>query len=79
MSTVTSRTFRNGDSEVVLLPKAVAFGKDIEVTIVRSGDVITIYPNRPSIQEMIAKLRALPKPPSIQVRDVDLIPERDDL
>jgi antitoxin VapB len=79
MPTVTSRTFRSGNSEAVRLPKEVAFGKDIEVTIVRSGDVITIYPKRPSIHEMIAKLKALPKPPSIEVRDVDLIPERDGL
>lgn len=76
MPTVTSRTFRSGNSEAVRLPKEVAFGKDIEVTIVRSGDVITIYPKRPSIQEMVATLEALPKPPYIQERDEDLFPER---
>jgi len=79
MPTVTSRTFRSGNSEAVRLPKEVAFGKDIEVTIVRSGDVITIYPKRPSVQEALAKLKALPKPPYIQSRDEDLIPEREGL
>jgi len=79
MPTVTSRTFRSGNSEAVRLPKEVAFGKEIEVTIVRSGDVITIYPKRTPIQEALEKLRALPKPSSIEVRDVDLIPERDGL
>lgn len=79
MTTTTSRTFRSGNSEAVRLPKAVAYGRNIEVTIVRSGDVITISPKRPPIQEMIEKLRNLPGPDSIEVRDVDPIPERDGL
>ena len=57
MPTVTSRTFRSGNSEAVRLPKDVAYGADIDVTVVRSGDVITIYPTRPSVAEMIARLR----------------------
>jgi antitoxin VapB len=76
MPTVTSRTFRSGNSEAVRLPKDVAFGKDIDVTIVRSGDVLTIYPKRPSIAQMIAKLRALPGPDEIEIRDTDVVPER---
>jgi antitoxin VapB len=76
MTTVTSRIFRSGNSEAVRLPKDVAFGSEMEVTIVRSGDVLTIYPKRPSIAEMIAKLEALPGPGEIEVRDVDIIPER---
>jgi antitoxin VapB len=76
LPTVTSRTFRSGNSEAVRLPKDVAYGRDIDVTIVRSGDVITIYPTRPSIKEMIAKLEALPGPGEIEVRDTDIIPER---
>lgn len=39
MSIASSRTFRSGNSEAVRLPRDVAFGQDIEVTIVRSGDV----------------------------------------
>jgi antitoxin VapB len=38
MTTVTSRIFRSGNSEAVRLPKDVAFGKEMDVTIVRSGD-----------------------------------------
>jgi antitoxin VapB len=76
MPTVTSRTFRSGNSEAVRLPKDVAFGSEIEVTIVRSGDVVTIYPQRPSIAEMIAKLDALPGRGEIEVRNVDIVPER---
>jgi len=76
MATVTSRVFRSGNSEAVRLPKDVAFGRDIEVTIVRSGDVLTITPKRPSVAEMLRRLRELPKPSDIEERDADIFPDR---
>lgn len=76
MTVAASRTFRSGNSEAVRLPKGVAFGQEIEVTIVRSGDVLTIYPKRPSIAEMVAKLKALPGPGEIEAREADVAPER---
>ena len=77
MTTVTSRIFRSGNSEAVRLPKDVAFGKEMEVTIVRSGDILTIYPKMPmSVREMVAKLRELPAPDEIEVRDSDVVPHR---
>lgn len=79
MTIATSRTFRSGNSEAVRLPKEVAFGRDVEVTIVRSGDVSTIYPKKlGSMKELIAELETLPKPADIEARDVDIIPERAD-
>jgi antitoxin VapB len=76
MTVVRSRTFRSGNSEAIRLPKDVAFGEDVELVIVRSGDVMTIYPAAASIPEMIARLRSLPAPPSIETRDQEEIPER---
>ncbi len=76
MTIATSRTFRSGNSEAVRLPKDVAFGSEIEVTIVRAGDVLTIYPTRPPIAEMVAKLKSLPGPGEIEVRDADVAPDR---
>jgi len=76
VATVTSRVFRSGNSEAVRLPKDVAFGRDIEVTIVRSGDVLTITPKRPSVAEMVRRLRELPKPSDIEERDADIFPDR---
>jgi antitoxin VapB len=76
MTTATGRIFKSGNSEAVRLPKNVAFGKEMDVTIVRSGDVLTIYPTRPSVAEMIARLEALPAPDEIQVRDEIEIPDR---
>jgi antitoxin VapB len=77
MTTSTrSRTFRSGNSEAVRLPKEVAFGRDVEVTIVRSGEVLTIYPARPPIAALIEALDALPRPNGLEVRDTEDLPER---
>lgn len=76
MTTVTSKTFRSGNSQAVRLPREVAYADGVELTITRSGDVLTIQPKRPSLAEMFAKLDALPKPSSIEVRDTEEIPER---
>ena len=76
MSIARSRTFRSGNSEAVRLPKEVAFGVDTPVTIVRSGDVMTIYPTRPPVSEMIEQLLALPCPGEVEVRDEEPLPER---
>ena len=79
MATATSRTFMSGSSEAVRLPREMAFGPGVELTLVRSGDVLTIYPTRLSVADLIAKLNALPRPGSIEVRDEEPIPERDGL
>ena len=76
MTVVRSRTFRSGNSEAIRLPRDVAFGEDVELVIVRSGDVMTIYPAASSIPEMVARLRSLPAPPTIEARDEEDIPER---
>ena len=72
MTVVRSRTFRRGNSEAIRLPRDVAFGEDVELVIARSGDVMTIYPVRESIPEMIARLRALPVSPTVETRDGEI-------
>jgi antitoxin VapB len=79
MTVARTRTFRSGNSEAVRLPKDVAFGDDVELVIVRSGNVMTIYPAEMSIAEMVDRLLALPAPPSIELRDDEEIPEREGL
>ena len=74
-----SRTFRSGNSEAVRLPRDVAFGEDVELVIVRSGDVMTIYPVANTIPEMIARLRSLPAPRAIEQRDDEDLAEREGL
>ena len=76
MGIAKTRTFRSGNSEAVRLPKDAAFGEGVELIVVRSGDVVTLYPAVTSIPEMIARLYALPRPPSIDERDDEELPER---
>ncbi|MFZ4606362.1 MAG: antitoxin [Caulobacter sp.] len=76
MTTFTRKAFRSGNSQAVRLPREIAYEDGVELTITRTGDVTTIYPKRPSLAEMFAKLDALPKPSSIEVRDTEEIPER---
>ncbi|MGB6907821.1 MAG: AbrB/MazE/SpoVT family DNA-binding domain-containing protein [Methyloceanibacter sp.] len=76
MTVAKTSTFRSGNSEAIRLPKAVAFGEGVELVIVRSGDVLTLYPAATSIPEMIARLKTLPVPPSIEERDDEELPER---
>lgn len=76
MSTVSSRTFKSGNSEAVRLPKSVAFGEELDVTIARSGDVLTIYPAKPPVSELIARLAELPRPAAVEERDEEPLPER---
>ena len=66
MTIAKTRTFRSGNSEAV--PKHVSFGEGVELVVVRSGDVVTLYPAATSIPEMIARLDALPRPSSIEER-----------
>jgi len=76
MSIARSRTFRSGNSEALRLPRDVAFGADVDLVIVRSGDVLTVYPAALTLPEMAERLRALPAPADIERRDVDELPER---
>ena len=75
MAVADSRTFRSGNSEAVRLPRNVAFGREVEVTIVRSGDVLTVYPTRKPIGELVKQLEELPRPSEIEARDDEVLPE----
>ena len=79
MTFAKTRTFRSGNSEAVRLPKEAAFGEGVELVVVRSGDVVTLYRAAISIPEIIARLAALPSPPSIEELDDEELPERTDL
>jgi antitoxin VapB len=79
MTRVSSRTFRSGNSQAVRLPRDVAFGEDVELTIIRSGEVLTIYPAKPPISDLLKRLDSLPKPASVEVRDEEPLPERQGL
>jgi antitoxin VapB len=79
MTVAKVRTFKSGNSEAVRLPKDIAFGEDVELIAIRSGDVLTLYPASLSIAEMVKRLAALPAPPCIEKRDDMELPERAEL
>lgn len=79
MGVIRTKTFRSGNSEAVRLPKEVAFGENVELVVIRSGDILTLYPAGMTIAALVAALKSLPAPPSIERRDEEPIPERDRL
>jgi antitoxin VapB len=74
--TYKTKPFRSGNSQAVRLPKAFAFPEGTELEMVREGDVVTLRPAKISMKQMIEELRRLPKPPYVEVRDLEDIPER---
>ncbi|MFT4253794.1 MAG: AbrB/MazE/SpoVT family DNA-binding domain-containing protein [Caulobacter sp.] len=76
MTRSSSRTFRSGNSQAVRLPKEMAFADETELTLVRSGDVLTIYPARGTVRDLVARLAALPRPSAVEARDDEEPPER---
>lgn len=82
MNAVSSKTFKSGNSVALRLPKALAIGPDIEMTIEKNGDVLTIRPVLDPAEEkrkllaFLDDLAALPRPPSVQEREPFEFPER---
>lgn len=77
MKIAHSRIFRSGNSEAVRLPKEVAFGRNVEVEIIRSGDVLTIRPRRQmSPRQLVEALAKLPRPAAVQEREPIEFPDR---
>jgi len=74
-----TRAFRSGNSQAVRIPAELAYADTSqELTISRVGDVITIFPARGSLKDAVAKLRDLPKPPEVEIREPIDLPERGD-
>lgn len=58
-----TRAFKSGNSQAIRIPAEIAYtDTNLELEIMRSGDVITIYPAGRSLKETVAALRAMPKP-----------------
>ena len=73
----TTRMFKSGNSQAVRLPAGIAYADPgIELSIVRCGDVITIYPAGRKLSDAVAILRQMPKPATIEVREPIEVPVR---
>ena len=78
MNAIT-RTFKSGNSEAVRLPRDIGFGIGAEVEIQRIGDqvILTRRDRRTlTVDEMIERLRSLPRPTTPTVREPFEYPDR---
>jgi antitoxin VapB len=77
MIEIDSKTFKSGNSEALRLPKEVAFGPDVEVTIRKDGDTLTIRPKRrKTLGGLVEALAKLPKPDKPWKRERIMFPKR---
>jgi antitoxin VapB len=64
-----TRAFKSGDGQAVLIPAELAYvDTDIDLEIVRLGDVITIFPTPSNMSDVVTALRSMPKPQHVEKR-----------
>ena len=74
-----TRVFKSGNSQAVMIPAELAYtDMDIDLEITRVGDVITIFPARDSLKNVVAELRRMPKPTRVERRLPLEVPVRGD-
>jgi antitoxin VapB len=73
----TTRAFKSGNSQAVRIPAEIAFEDGQELDITRHGDVVMISPRRDDISEALARLKSLPKPPTVVPIDRTDVPDRE--
>jgi len=72
-----TRVFKSGNSQAVRIPAEMAYAEGVtELSISRSGDVITVFPQRQDLKAMVEKLRELPVPSKIEKREPIELPDR---
>lgn len=72
-----TRAFRSGNSQAVRIPAELAYAdSDVDLEISRLGDVITIFPARNSMADVVAALRRMPKPRRVEKRQPIDVPLR---
>jgi antitoxin VapB len=73
-----TRAFKSGNSQAVRIPSELAYeDTNIDLEITRLGDVITIFPVRESLKDVVATLRLMPKPPTVEKREPFEVPLRE--
>ena len=72
-----TRVFKSGNSQAVRIPAELAYvDADTELEISRLGDVITIYPVRESLADVVSALRRMPRPRRVEKRRPIEVPVR---
>ena len=72
-----ARVFKSGNSQAIRIPAELAYADtEIDLEISRLGDVITIFPARNSLGDVVALLRRMPKPSRVEKRQPIEVPLR---
>jgi antitoxin VapB len=72
-----TRAFKSGNSQAVRIPAELAYADtDVDLEISRLGDVITIFPARNNMKDVVAALRRMPKPRHVEKRQPIEVPAR---
>ncbi len=72
-----TRAFKSGNSQAVRIPAELAYADtEVDLEITRLGDVITIFPARNTLSDVVAALRRMPKPRHAEKRQPIEVPLR---
>jgi antitoxin VapB len=72
-----TQLFKSGRGQAVLIPAELAYADvNVELEIIRHGDVITIFPARKRLKHAVAALQGIPKPARVEQREPIEVPER---
>jgi antitoxin VapB len=72
-----TRAFKSGNSQAVRIPAELAYADlNVDLEITRLGEVITIFPARDDLSDVVAALRRMPKPPRAEKRRPIEVPVR---
>jgi antitoxin VapB len=72
-----TRAFKSGNSQAVRIPAELAYADtDLDLEISRLGDVLTIFPARNNMSDVVAALRGMPKPRHVEKRQPIDVPVR---
>jgi len=73
-----TRAFKSGNSQAIRIPAEFAYADmNVDLEITRMGDVVTIFPVRPSLKDAVEALRAMPEPSSVEKREPIELPTRE--
>jgi antitoxin VapB len=71
------RIFNLEGDQAVRIPAELAYADtDINLEITRLGDVISIFPARVSMSDVVAALRSMPRPRHVEKRQLIEVPVR---
>ncbi|MBV9045449.1 MAG: AbrB/MazE/SpoVT family DNA-binding domain-containing protein [Alphaproteobacteria bacterium] len=79
MKPIRTKAFKSGNSQAIRVPADIAYADmNAELEITRTGDELRIRPARQNLKALVEKLRSLPEPAEIEIREPIEMPDRGD-